>query len=203
LHDLVSNLFSFVSRFGGAGLFALALLDTSFLFIPFGPDLLLIAMVAREHKMAPFYALIAAAGSVAGCAILDVVSRKEGEKGIERLLSQRRIRSVTKRVKKSAPWALSIASVMPPPFPFTAVIIAASALQYPRRKLLTVVGIARLARYMTEAVLGLYFGHRLVEVSRSKGVELGVVILIIISFGGSAVTAYGWIKKRKKGRTAA
>lgn len=203
LHELVSNLFSCVSRFGGAGLFALTVLDTSFLFIPFGPDLLLVAMVAQEHKMAPFYALIAAAGSVAGCAILDVVSRKEGEKGLERLLSRSRLQSVTKRVKKSAPWALSVASLMPPPFPFTPVVIAASALQYPRRKLLTVVGIARLARYMTEAVLGLYFGHQLVEISKSRGLEIAVVALIIISLGGSAVTAYQWIKKRKKHKKAA
>lgn len=202
LHQLVSSLFSLVSRFGGAGLFALTLLDASFLFIPFGPDLLLVAMVAREHKMWPFYALIAAAGSVAGCAILDVVSRKEGEKGLERVLSRRRIQSVTKRVRKSAPWALSVASVMPPPFPFTPVIIAASALQYPRRKLLTVVGIARLARYLTESVLALYFGHKLVEISESKGLEMAVVALIVISFGGSAVTAYQWIKKRKKHRKA-
>jgi len=116
LHEMVSNLFAFASRFGGVGLFALSLLDASFLFIPFGPDLLLIALVAQEHMLAPLFALIAAAGSVAGCVIIDAVSRKEGEKGLERLLSRRRIRFVTKRIRKSAPWALSIASVMPPPF---------------------------------------------------------------------------------------
>lgn len=198
LHELVSNLFSFVSRFGGLGLFALTLLDASFLFIPFGPDFLLVAMVAREHTMAPFYALLAAAGSVAGCAIIDPLSRKEGEKGLERLLSRHRVQSVTKRVRKSAPWALSVASLMPPPFPFTPIIIAASALQYPRRKLLTVVGIARLARYMTEALLALYFGHQLMEISRSKGVELAVIILIVISLAGSVLTAYKWVEKRKK-----
>lgn len=47
VHEMVSNLFSIASRFGGLGLFALSLLDASFLFIPFGPDLLLIALVAR------------------------------------------------------------------------------------------------------------------------------------------------------------
>ncbi|HEX5411257.1 MAG TPA: VTT domain-containing protein [Terriglobia bacterium] len=203
MHEVVSNLFSLISRFGAPGLFVLTLLDTSFLFIPFGPDLLLVGMVAREHKMAPFYALIAAAGSVVGCAILDVVSRKEGEKGLEKLLSGRRIESVTKRVRKSAPWALSVASLMPPPFPFTPIIIAASALQYPRKKLLTVVGIARLARYGTEALLALYFGHQLVEISKSKGVEWTVISIIVISLIGSAITAYKWIEKSKKQEKAA
>ena len=197
LHEMVSNLFSFASRFGGPGLFALTLLDASFLFIPFGPDLLLIALVAQDQKLAPFFALIAAAGSVAGCVIIDAASRKEGEKGLERLLSPRRVRSVAKRVRKSAPWALSIASVMPPPFPFTPVIIAASALQYPRKKLLTVVGIARLARYSTEALLGVYWGHQLVEMSRSKGVELAIISLVLASLGGSIVTSYKWIKRSK------
>ena len=198
LHELVSNLFSFVSRYGRLGLFALTLLDASFLFIPFGPDLLLVAMVAREHNMAPFYALLAAAGSVVGCAIIDPLSRKEGEKGLERLLSGRRVQFITKRVRKSAPWALSVASLMPPPFPFTPIIIAASALQYPRRKLLTVVGIARLARYMAEALLALYFGHRLVEISQSKGLELAVICIIVVSLVGSAITAYKWVENRKR-----
>lgn len=199
LHEIVSNILSFASRLGGPGLFALSLLDASFMFIPFGPDLLLVAMVGREHMMAPIYALLATVGSVAGCAIIDTLSRKEGEKGLERLLSRRQVRSVTKRVKKSAPWALSIASVMPPPFPFTPIIIAASALQYPRKKLLTIVGIARLARYSIEALLGIYFGRELVEISRSKGVELIIVCLIAVSLAGSIVTSFKWIRKRKKG----
>jgi membrane protein YqaA with SNARE-associated domain len=203
LHEMVSNLFSFASRFSGLGLFVLTLLDASFLFIPFGPDLLLIALVARAHELAPFFVLIAAAGSVAGCAVIDAVSRKEGEKGLERLLSPCRIRSVAKRVRKSAPWALSIASVMPPPFPFTPIIIAASALQYPRKKLLTVVSIARLARYLIEALLGIYFGRQLMEISRSKGVELVIISLIVISIGGSVVTSYKWIKKKGMKHTKA
>jgi membrane protein YqaA with SNARE-associated domain len=198
LREIVSNLFSLASGFGGLGLFVLTILDASFLFIPFGPDLLLIALVAKEHNLAPLFALIATAGSVAGCAIVDAVSRKGGEKGLERLLSPRRIQSVAKRVRRSAPWALSIASVMPPPFPFTPIIIAASALQYPRRKLLTVVGIARLARYSAEAILGLYFGHQLAEISGSKGVDVVVIGLIVISIAGSAVTSYKWIKRRKR-----
>lgn len=200
LHEMVSNLFSYASRFGGLGLFVMCLLDASFLFIPFGPDLLLIALVAREHMLAPLFALIAAAGSVVGCAIIDAVSRKEGEKGLEKILSRRRIRSVTKSIRKSAPWALSISSVMPPPFPFTPFIIAASALQYPRKKLLTVVGIARLARYSIEAVLGLYFGHKLLEISKSKGVEVAIIGLVVISLAGSIITSYKWVK-RSKART--
>ena len=202
LREIVSHLFSLASRFGGPGLFALTLLDASFMFIPFGPDLLLVAKVAQEHKMAPFYALIATAGSVAGCAIIDAVCRKEGEKGLEKLLSRRRIRSVTNRVKTSAPWALSFASIMPPPFPFTPIIIAASALQYPRRKLLTVVGIARLTRYLIEAFLGIYFGRQLVEISSSKSAEIVIISLIFISLGGSVVASYKWIKKVKKYKKA-
>lgn len=203
LHDIVSNIFSFASRLGGPGLFALSLLDASFLFIPFGPDLLLVVMVGRAHMMAPVYALLATAGSIAGCAAIDVLSRKEGEKGLERFLSSRRIKSVTKHIRKSAPWALSVASVMPPPFPFTPIIVAASALQYPRKKLLTVVGIARLARYSVEAILGIYFGHQLVEIARSKGIEVLLVCLIVVSLGGSVVTLYKWTRKRKKGSRSA
>ena len=194
---IVSALYALATRFGGFGLFATSFFDSSFLFIPLGPDLLLVAMVAQKHGMMPYYALMAALGSVSGCAVIDVVSRKEGEKGLERLLSRRQLHSVTKRVKKSAAWALSFASLMPPPFPFTPVVIAASALQYPRKRLLIVVGVTRLTRFIIEGVLGIYFGRQILHAARSRIVDVGIVILVILSLGGSIISIYEWIMKPK------
>ena len=65
---------------------------------------------------------------------------------------------------------------------------------------MTVVGIARLARYSAEALLGLYFGHQVIEISKSKGVEVAIIGLVLVSLGGSIVTSYKWIK-RSKART--
>ena len=198
MQGIIAFLYSMATRFHGAGLFGICLLDSSFLFIPLGTDLLLVAMVAQNHEMAPFYALLAALGSVSGCAIIDTLSRKEGEKGLERFLSRRRIRSITRRVKKGAAWALFAASIMPPPFPFTAAVITASALQYSRKKLLIVVGVSRFGRFLGEGLLAIYFGRQLLNLAHSNTVKIGVIVLITVSFGGSAISAYQWIRKHKK-----
>jgi membrane protein YqaA with SNARE-associated domain len=197
LHGFISHLYSLAVGFDGVGLFCICLLDSSFLFIPLGPDLLLVTLVVQSHDMAGVYVLLAALGPVSGCALVDVLGRKGGEKGLERFLSKRLIRSLTKRVRKGAAWALSAASLMPPPFPFTAVVFCASALQYPRKKLLIVIGIARFGRFMVEGLLAIYFGGQLLSIVHFNAVMIGIVALISISFGGSVVSVYRWTKKHK------
>lgn len=192
---ILSALFALFSHFTGPSLLVLGLLDSSFLFIPLGPDVLLIALSAHHHKMAPYYALMLSVGSVCGCALIDVICRAGGEKGLERFLSRRQIRSVEKRVRKRAGWALVLAPWMPPPFPFTAVVIAASAFQYPRKKLLTIVGFMRFGRYLTEGLFAIYFGRQLLTAAKSVLFEVGIILLVILSVAGSAFSAYKWLRK--------
>ena len=59
------------------------MLDSSFLFLPLGNDLLLVALTARNHGSMPFYVVMATVGSVLGCLLMDIVSRKGGEEIIE------------------------------------------------------------------------------------------------------------------------
>jgi len=70
-----------------------------------------------------------------------------GEKGLERTLGHKRTEYVKKRVKKSAGWALALASLMPPPFPFSPFVAGAAAFQYPRKKLLSVIAASRFVRF--------------------------------------------------------
>src|ERR1051325_9254680 len=104
---------------GGFGLVLLGILDSSFLFMPLGNDLLIVALTARRHSLMPVYAALASTGSVLGCLLIDVVFRKGGEGGLEKHLSRKRLDYIQRNVKKSAGWALAVACLMPPPFPFT------------------------------------------------------------------------------------
>lgn len=79
----VSVLFFLVGKFGGLGLLAIGALDSSFLFMPFGNDLLLIGLTAHHPARMPYYAGMAALGSMLGSLTIDCVSRKGGEKGLE------------------------------------------------------------------------------------------------------------------------
>lgn len=198
MNAIVAHLYVVFVRLGGCGLLALGFLDSSFLFMPLGNDLLMVAMASKQHGRMPYYALMATAGSVLGCVVVDVLSRKGGEKGLEKTLSAKRLKYVTARVKENAGWALSFASLMPPPFPFMAVVAAAAALQYPRRKLFATVAATRFIRFLVEGTLAILLGRRILRLAHAPAVEDGIIGLVILSVVGSALSVYGWINKSKK-----
>lgn len=198
MKTIVHQLFFFFLHLGGPGLLALGLLDSSFLFMPLGNDLLVIAMTSKKHMLMPYYAVMAAAGSVLGCLALDLISRKGGEKSIEKLLPPRRLQYVKKRVKKNAGWALAFASLMPPPFPFTPFVIASAALQYPRKRLLAVIAASRLVRFSIEGVLAIVIGQKIIAFGKSPVVVWGVLVLVVLSVAGSAISVYEWVKRSRK-----
>lgn len=195
---IVAHLYAVFFRLGGFGLLALGFLDSSFLFLPLGNDLLVVALASRHHQRMPYYVLMATAGSVLGIAILDVLSRKGGEKGLEKTLSAKRLKYVTTRVKENAGWALSFASLMPPPFPFTAIVAGAAALQYPRRRLFATVAASRFARFLIEGILAILLGRRILRLAHAPAVEDGIIGLVILSIAGSSLSVYEWIKRSKK-----
>ncbi|HEX5483093.1 MAG TPA: hypothetical protein VFZ08_10770 [Terriglobia bacterium] len=198
MKTIVHQLFFFFLHLGGPGLLALGLLDSSFLFMPLGNDLLVIAMTSSKHMLMPYYAVMAAAGSVLGCLVLDLISRKQGEKGIEKLLPAKRLQYVKKRVKSNAGWALAFASLMPPPFPFTPFVIASAALQYPRKRLLAVIAAARLVRFSIEGALAILIGEKIIAFGKSPVVVWGVLALVVLSVAGSAISVYEWVKRSRK-----
>jgi membrane protein YqaA with SNARE-associated domain len=186
-----------ILKLGGVGLFALGVLDSSFLVAPWGNDLLLIAMTARHPKPAymVYYALMSTAGSVLGCLLLDLVLRPVGAKGLEKYISGRRLKYVQHRMEKNAAVALAVASLAPPPFPFTAFVMAAAALQYSRARLLAVIACTRLIRFLVLGALALRFGERILRWGEYPVVQAIAIGLIVVSVVGSAISVYGWIRR--------
>ena len=80
----------------------LGVLDSSFLFMPLGNDLLMVAMTASRHVMLPYYAGMATAGSVLGCLITDILGRKGGEAGLEKKLPRKRMEYIKRKVTQRA-----------------------------------------------------------------------------------------------------
>ena len=85
MHELIRHALHFFGRMGGFGLIRFGILDSSFLFLPLGNDVLLIVLTARKPDLFWYYALMAALGSLIGCTLTDAVSRKLGESGLERM----------------------------------------------------------------------------------------------------------------------
>src|SRR5450759_4338551 len=80
MHVLLRPLFAFFLHIGGFGLVILGVLDSSFFFLPFGNDLLLVVLVARHHGYLPLYVLAASLGSgpPAGCRLRGPLPWSEG-----------------------------------------------------------------------------------------------------------------------------
>ena len=202
LKAIVYSLFAFFARLGGFGLIGLGILDSSILFMPLGNDLLMVALTARSPHLLPYYAAMAAAGSVLGCLITDAISRKGGEAGLEKHAPKRRLAYVQRKVKRSAGWALALASLMPPPFPFTLFVAATAALQYPRKRLLTVVGVSRFARFCGIGLLAVFFGRRIIALAERPSVQAAIIGIMVVSIVGSAISIVRWVRRSRSGLEA-
>jgi membrane protein YqaA with SNARE-associated domain len=172
-------------------------LDSSFLVLPFGNDLLLIALVSANRNSLIWiaYVLVSALGSVVGVLIVDVIMRKAGEKGLERFVSAKKVETLKAKLENKSGITVFIATLIPPPFPFTPVVMTASALQSPRIKMLTAVFLGRLIRFGIEAVLALYFGRQMVAFLNSDVVTYFVYGLIGLAIVLSTLSLLRWLKR--------
>jgi membrane protein YqaA with SNARE-associated domain len=196
---LIRSVIRFFLQLGAFGLIGMGVLDSSFLFLPFGNDLLVVALTARNPDKFWLYAIAAAAGSLLGCTLTDLVSRKIGEAGLDRIVNRKRVEAVQKRLEKHTFWVLGTAALMPPPFPFTVFLIAASAVQIPRWRVLTAVGLGRLVRFLTLSLLAVEFGRGILRLSQRDEVQYFVVALAVISIVGSALSIMKWVRSARGG----
>lgn len=193
LHQIAALFFSL----GGVGLLLLGMLDSSFLFMPLGNDLLIVALTARHHEHWLYYVLMAAVGSTAGVAFTTWVSRKGGEKGLQQ---SKKMDYVKSQVEKNAGVALAVASLMPPPFPFTPFVIVAGALSYPMPKMLAIIATCRAARFTIEALLALHYGRRIIQLAQAPWLQQSIIALVVISIAGSAWSIWKWFQNARSRR---
>ncbi|HZS48124.1 MAG TPA: VTT domain-containing protein [Blastocatellia bacterium] len=197
------TIFTVFRHLGGFGLLLLGVLDSSFLFMPLGNDLLIIALVSSQRStphyllgfipMWVYFVIMASVGSMLGVLLVDLVMRKAGEEGLQKFVKPKQIEKLKRKMEKRAALAVIAATLMPPPFPFTAVILTASALQYPRKNLLLATLGGRLVRFTVEAMLAIYFGRSILRYMNSDIVEYIVYAFIVIAVVGSIFSIRKWL----------
>jgi membrane protein YqaA with SNARE-associated domain len=192
--------FRYLLRLGAPGLFLMSALDSSFLVLPFGNDLLLIALVSSNRNSLIWiaYVLVSAVGSVVGVFVIDLLMRKAGEKGLERFVSARRVERWKAKLENKLGITVFVATLLPPPFPFTPVVMTASALQCSRGKLLGAVFVGRIIRFTVEAILALYFGRQVIAYIDSDAVTYFVYGLIAVAIVLSTLSLLKWLGGHKK-----
>lgn len=202
MDHIARQLFVFFAALGGFGLLGVGVL-TSFILVPFGHDLLMVAMTARNRELMLYYAAMSAAGSVVGALLIDLIFRKGGESRLARQLPPKRLDYIRHKVSTRAGPAIALAALVPPPFPYTPFVMAASALQYPRGKLLGIIAACRLVRFVGLGLLALWFGPRILGTAEHPAVQAAVIALLVIAVGGSVFSVYRWVKRSRKVERAA
>ncbi len=200
MNSFVRPLAHFFFALGGFGLVLLGVLDSSFLMMPLGNDLLVVALTASHRTHMPYYVAMATLGSTLGVALAHWVSSKGGKKLIEGDRRSKQIEYVEKKISRYGGWAIGMAALAPPPFPFTPFIVVPAALQYPRAKMLWIIAGCRAIRFSIEGWLALMYGKRILALAKSPALEWGIGALVIISIVGSGFSIWGWLKKGKSKR---
>jgi membrane protein YqaA with SNARE-associated domain len=171
------------------GILILAALDsTLFFWLPFGIDAATVVLSMRG--VAPWWAvaLLASAGSVAGALATFWMGNKVGDAGLERFASTRYLASARKRIeKKTRADLLAALSLIPPPFPFTPIVLAAGALEVKAAAFFATLAACRFVRFGIEAYLARRYGPQTLDWLESPIVEnivlaflaLGLVLTVI------------------------
>lgn len=185
----------FVLGLGYFAPFVMGIFDSSFLVLPFGNDLLIVGLVARNHGGAPWYVLSAACGSTLGVLALSIVARKLGEKGVRKIAGEKRYKKLEHRIGNHAGATIVIGGLAPPPFPFTVVIGGVAAVDYPIWRILIFTFFARAARFTALAILAVEFGKAVTRIAKSAPFQWVMIIFIALCAVASGFSIWRWLRK--------
>jgi membrane protein YqaA with SNARE-associated domain len=184
-------------RLGGPGLVLLGIADNSVIPLTGSMDVLTIWLAARHHEPWPYYAAMATLGAVIGGYITYALARKGGKETMERKLSKRRAKQVSKTFERWGFFAVAVPALLPPPFPFVPFLLAAGALQYSPKKFLGALTLGRGIRYSIAAGLGFLYGRHILRFF-SQYYAPALAILIGIAVLGSVLSLIQYLRMKKK-----
>jgi len=180
----------------GPAMILIGALDSSLLSLPEINDYLVVARCYTHPHTAFFFPLFASTGSVLGCLLLYTILQRGGLAVLHRRFKLEHVQRVERAYARFGIFALAIPALLPPPMPFKIFVATAGALQFPRRKFLLTILIARSLRYYTEGILAIYYGERVLRFLRDNG------LIIVTIVGGLCLLALAIYLVTNKGRAA-
>ena len=161
-------------------------LDSSLLSLPEINDYLVIARCFTHPRAVIFFPLFASTGSVLGCLLLYTILQRGGLAVLHRRFKLEHIQRVERAYARFGILALAIPALLPPPMPFKIFVATAGALQFPRRRFLITIPVARSIRYYVEGVLAVYYGRRVLQFLQDNGLII-VTAVFALCLAGLAV----------------
>jgi membrane protein YqaA with SNARE-associated domain len=181
------------------GIVLIAALDsTLFFWLPFGIDAATILLAMRG--IAPWWgvAALVTAGSAAGSVFTFWMGAKAGDAGIERYIPISALNRARRRIRSSNNTiALAALSLVPPPFPFTPIILVAGALEVDPATFFTTLVLSRFTRFSVEAFLARRFGPETLDWLNSPIVENLVFGLVVLGAILSIIAIIRLVRSRR------
>lgn len=173
----------YLITFGAFGLFAVALLDSTFVPLPSSADALMLLLTTAHPRWMLLYAFMATAGSALGCWILYLVSRRAGARALRRFseAKQKRVKDLIERYDMAA---VLVATLLPPPFPFKLFVVTAGVFRFSLVRFMIAIVVGRAFRFLLEGYFAVRYGAEakaiLAQYYPWIGLGLAVAILAFV-----------------------
>jgi membrane protein YqaA with SNARE-associated domain len=187
LHPIkwLTRLSEYLITFGAFGLFAVALLDSTFVPLPSSTDALMLLLSTTYPSWMLLYAFMATAGSALGCLILYLISRRAGARALNRFSEAKRNR-VRNWSERHDLFAVLAATLFPPPFPFKLFVVTAGVFRFSLLRFMLAIVVGRGFRFLLEGYFAVRYGAQAKEILARYypfigiGLVVGIVVFVVL-----------------------
>lgn len=131
------------------------------------------------------YAFMATAGSALGCLILYLISRRAGARALNRFseIKQRRVRHWIERYDA---FAVLVATLLPPPFPFKLFVVSAGVFRFSLLRFMLAIIVGRAFRFLLEGFFAVRYGVQAKEILAryypwvGVGLAVGIIVFVLL-----------------------
>jgi membrane protein YqaA with SNARE-associated domain len=177
-------------------LILLGIADNSIVPLTGSMDVLTLWLAAGHRDIWPYYAVMATIGAVLGGYITYSLGRKGGKEAIEKRLKKSKAEKLFKRFDRWGFLTVAIGAMLPPPFPLVPVLLAAGALQYPRKQFVGALALGRSVRYFLLAGLGSLYARQITSFF-NRYYKPAVLTLVGLAVIGSIIALREYLHSRK------
>ena len=175
----LTRLSEYLITFGAFGLFAVALLDSTFVPLPSSADALMILLSTTYPSWMMLYAFMATAGSAIGCWILYLISRRAGTRALNKF-SEAKQRRVKHWIERYDAASVLVATLLPPPFPFKLFVITAGVFRFSLLRFMIAVIVGRAFRFLLEGYFAVRYGAQAKEILAKYYPWIGLALVAAI-----------------------
>jgi membrane protein YqaA with SNARE-associated domain len=195
------SVWGWMLRLRSIGQIVVGIADNSLIPLPGSLDVLTIWLAASERRYWWFYAFMATLGALIGGYITYELARKGGKEALDRKLRKKQAEKIYRQFKRWGFGAVAVPAILPPPFPIVPFLLAAGALQYPRKRFIAALAVGRGLRFIVVAGLGALYGNAIVGFF-SKYYKPALAILIGLAVLAGVFALVEYFRRRKSSNAA-